>query len=65
MQFGYIFAGDRESVIVNADDRRAATLPDCFAATGLGTGPDTVQAVIGIGELARQSNSVVHIRTAR
>ena len=49
MQLGSILVGDRETVIVNAGDGRAATLRDFYAAAGLGTGPDTINALIESG----------------
>ena len=64
MQLGSILVRDRETVIVNASDGRAATLPDCFAAAGSGTGPDTVQAIIEIEELGRLSKPIVHTGSA-
>ena len=49
MQLGSILVGDREIVIVNAGDGRAATLRNLYTVAGLGTGPDTIQALIESG----------------
>ena len=51
--------------MVNAGDDHAATLPDCFAAASLGTGPDTVQAIIEIEGLGRLAVSAKTRRAIR
>ena len=67
MQLGSILVRDGETAIVNAGDGRAATLRNLYTVAGLGTGPDTIQALIesGAAEWGRARQAIQDLTSFR